>query len=205
MIHQTLHSVAFAQLEALLRICGRWSPVIISTIVPLLIPPPIGKSTSWATRRTTNTKWWYWKPLSWKMRCYFAWRVNRSWPKRWSIMTIICWTLMKSEGRKIKVGYLINIRILMMQFSNLYKAMSQHIFLKTINTILHLTNAMKCITDYSSTQSSTLWQELMYSTSVWLPGSYTLLDFSTSITCCYLLSFDTPNFRLCILDFLITK
>lgn len=88
------------------------------------------------------------------MSCYFAWRINRSWSKRWSIMTIICWTLMKSEAGKIKVGYLVNIRILMMQFSDFYKA-------------------MKCLT------------------SIWLPGSYTLLDFSTSITCCYLLSFDT--------------
>jgi hypothetical protein len=99
-IHQSLHSPAFTQLKALLRIGGRWPPIIISMIVPLLIPPPIGKSTSWAT----NTQRWYWKPLSLKMGCYFPWRIDGGCPKWWSIMTIICWALMKSEETKSEVN-----------------------------------------------------------------------------------------------------
>lgn len=99
-IHQSQHSAAFTHPEAILWIRGRWSPIIVSSIVSLFVPPPIWKSTSWPNRRTANTQWCPWKPFSWKVRLYFSWRINRRWPKWWSIMTIICWTLMKSAARK---------------------------------------------------------------------------------------------------------
>ena len=98
-IHQSQHSAAFTQSEAILWICGRWSPIIISSIVSLFAPTPIWKSTSWPNR-TANTQWCPWKPFSLKVRLYFPWRINRRRPKWWSIMTIICWTWMKSGAWK---------------------------------------------------------------------------------------------------------
>jgi hypothetical protein len=55
-------------------------------------------------------------------------------------MTIICWTLMKSEDKKTKVGYSVNIRILMMQSNELthFSEDWQHYFIHFTNTIKHL-------------------------------------------------------------------